>query len=65
MGFATDAIHGGDGYDDETGAVTPPIHLSTTFARRSVENGHTHATTTPQESTLRSLSPVSKEAATV
>ncbi|HUX07633.1 MAG TPA: PLP-dependent aspartate aminotransferase family protein [Acidobacteriota bacterium] len=39
MGFATDAIHGGDGNDDETGAVTPPIHLSTTFARHSVEEG--------------------------
>lgn len=39
MGFATDAIHGGDGHDDETGAVTPAIHLSTTFARHSVEKG--------------------------
>ncbi len=39
MGFATDAIHGGDGHKDETGAVTPPIHLSTTFARHSVEEG--------------------------
>ena len=39
MGFATDAIHGGDGHDEETGAVTPAIHLSTTFARHSVEKG--------------------------
>ncbi|UCH25339.1 MAG: aminotransferase class V-fold PLP-dependent enzyme [Trueperaceae bacterium] len=27
------AIHGGAGIDDATGAVTPPIHLSTTFVR--------------------------------
>jgi cystathionine beta-lyase/cystathionine gamma-synthase len=39
MGFATDAIHSGDGRDDDTGAITPPLHLSTTFARLSVEKG--------------------------
>jgi cystathionine gamma-synthase len=31
----TVAIHGGAGIDDATGALTPPIHLSTTFAREA------------------------------
>lgn len=38
MGFSTDAIHGGYKSDDDTGAVVTPLHLSTTFAWRAVEN---------------------------
>ena len=38
MGFSTDAIHGGDGHNKETGAVVPPLDLSTTFAWRGVES---------------------------
>ena len=33
MHFETKAIHSGAAIDDATGAVAPPIHLSTTFAR--------------------------------
>jgi cystathionine gamma-synthase len=33
MRFETKAIHSGAAIDDATGAVAPPIHLSTTFAR--------------------------------
>lgn len=33
MHFATTAIHSGAQIDSETGAVAPPIHLSTTFER--------------------------------
>jgi cystathionine gamma-synthase len=33
MHFETRAIHSGSGPDQETGAVAPPIHLSTTFER--------------------------------
>ena len=43
MGFSTDAIHGGQAPEDESGAVVPPLHLSTTFARRSVDS-HTRYT---------------------
>jgi cystathionine gamma-synthase len=33
MHFETKAIHAGSKIDEETGAVAPPLHLSTTFAR--------------------------------
>lgn len=33
MNFETTAVHAGMHIDDETGAVAPPIHLSTTFER--------------------------------
>ena len=33
MHFETTAVHAGMHIDDETGAVAPPIHLSTTFER--------------------------------
>jgi cystathionine gamma-synthase len=33
MRFETLAVHAGPGPDETTGAVAPPIHLSTTFAR--------------------------------
>jgi cystathionine gamma-synthase len=33
MRFETKAIHAGGATDDETGALAPPIHLSTTFER--------------------------------
>jgi len=35
-GFETRAIHAGQDPDAETGAVVPPIHLSSTFAQRAV-----------------------------
>ena len=35
-GFETRAIHVGQDPDVETGAVVPPIHLSSTFAQRAV-----------------------------
>lgn len=38
MGFATDAIHGDRSNNDELGAVVDPLHLSTTFAWRSVDD---------------------------
>ena len=34
-GFATRAVHVGQEPDPETGAVVPPVHLSTTFAQAS------------------------------
>src|SRR5512140_1970537 len=33
MHFETKAIHAGAGTDAETGAIAPPLHLSTTFER--------------------------------
>ena len=33
MHFETKAIHAGAHVDEETGAIAPPIHLSTTFER--------------------------------
>src|SRR6185436_13165540 len=33
MHFETKAIHSGSAVDTDTGAVAPPIHLSTTFER--------------------------------
>ena len=35
-GFETRAIHAGQDPDTGTGAVVPPIHLSSTFAHRAV-----------------------------
>src|SRR5437879_4134571 len=33
MHFETKAIHAGAAVDEETGALAPPLHLSTTFER--------------------------------
>ena len=33
MNFETLAVHGGGEHDETTGAIAPPLHLSTTFAR--------------------------------
>ena len=33
MHFETKAVHSGSKIDEETGALAPPIHLSTTFER--------------------------------
>jgi cystathionine gamma-synthase len=41
MRFETKAIHAGLHIDEETGAVAPPIHLSTTF-QRSEDGGESH-----------------------
>lgn len=35
MRFETKAVHSGAAADGETGAIAPPIHLSTTFERRA------------------------------
>ena len=35
MHIETLAVHAGHGVDRATGAVTPPIHLSTTFGREA------------------------------
>lgn len=35
-GFATRAVHAGQGPDPATGAVVPPIHLATTFAQDGI-----------------------------
>ena len=37
MHFETKAIHAGGHVDDQTGALAPPIHLSTTFARSGAD----------------------------
>src|SRR5438874_2152566 len=42
MHFETKAIHSGAEVDGETGAVAPPIHLSTTFQRRADDGQPTH-----------------------
>jgi cystathionine gamma-synthase len=42
MHFETKAIHSGAAVDGETGAITPPIHLSTTFERRADDGAPTH-----------------------
>ncbi|HEV7485636.1 MAG TPA: PLP-dependent transferase [Thermoanaerobaculia bacterium] len=41
MRFETKAIHSGAGADDETGAISQPIHLSTTF-ERTVQGAPSH-----------------------
>ncbi len=38
-GFATLAVHGSGGYDPHTGAVSPPIYQSSTFAFKSSQHG--------------------------
>ena len=38
-GFTTRAVHAGEHPDPTTGAVVPPVHLSTTFAFPSAEAG--------------------------
>ena len=42
MRFETKAIHAGAATDDETGAIAPPIHLSTTFERRAEDGEPAH-----------------------
>jgi len=42
MHFETKAIHSGAAVDEETGAVAPPIHLSTTFERRAEDGEPSH-----------------------
>src|SRR5213079_702842 len=42
MHFETKAIHSGAQVDEETGALAPPIHLSTTFERRADDGAPTH-----------------------
>jgi cystathionine gamma-synthase len=42
MRFETKAIHSGADADAETGAVVPPIHLSTTFERRAEDGTPAH-----------------------
>ena len=42
MHFETKAIHAGGHLDDETGAIAPPIHLSTTFARSAKDGQPLH-----------------------
>lgn len=39
LGFATRAIHHGYDAQDEQGALTPPLHLSSTFTFQNVEEG--------------------------
>src|SRR3954470_703780 len=46
MRIETIAVHGGHSPDPATGAVTPPIHLSTTFEREpdlSFRGGHLYS----------------------
>jgi len=38
-GFASLAVHGSGGVDEMTGAVSPPIYLSSTFAFRNSQHG--------------------------
>jgi cystathionine gamma-synthase len=42
MRFETKAIHSGADTDAETGAIAPPIHLSTTFERRAEDGTPSH-----------------------
>jgi len=42
MHFETKAIHSGAHIDEETGAVAPPIHPSTTFERRADDGEPSH-----------------------
>ncbi|HXH38130.1 MAG TPA: aminotransferase class V-fold PLP-dependent enzyme, partial [Thermoanaerobaculia bacterium] len=42
MKFETKAIHSGAETDSETGAIAPPIHLSTTFERRAQDGTPAH-----------------------
>jgi cystathionine beta-lyase/cystathionine gamma-synthase len=40
MGFATDAIHAGQGPDSATGAVTVPIYPTSTYAQEGLDNSN-------------------------
>ena len=42
MRFETKAVHSGAGADGETGAIAPPIHLSTTFERCAEDGSPAH-----------------------
>lgn len=42
MHFETKAIHAGGHADEETGAIVPPIHLSTTFERTAADGQPAH-----------------------
>jgi Cystathionine beta-lyases/cystathionine gamma-synthases len=42
MRFETKAVHSGAEVDGETGAIAPPIHLSTTFERRAEDGEPSH-----------------------
>ena len=42
MHFETKAIHSGADIDGETGAIAPPIHLSTTFERSAADGTPSH-----------------------
>jgi cystathionine gamma-synthase len=42
MRFETKAVHSGAGADGETGAISAPIHLSTTFERRAEDGAPAH-----------------------
>src|SRR5207244_5135770 len=42
MHFETRAIHAGGEVDEATGAVAPPIHLSTTFERSAADGAPMH-----------------------
>jgi cystathionine gamma-synthase len=56
MRFETLAVHAGHGVDPATGAVTPPIHLTTTFERAAdggFPHGHVYArSSTPTREAL-------------
>lgn len=55
MRFETLAVHAGHGVDPTTGAVTPPIHLTTTFERAedgSYPSGHIYARTSNPNRTM-------------
>src|SRR4051812_35787115 len=41
MRFETKAVHAGAAIDGETGAISQPIHLSTTF-ERTIDGGPSH-----------------------
>jgi cystathionine gamma-synthase len=42
MHFETKAVHSGGQIDEETGALAPPIHLSTTYERSAVDGSPAH-----------------------
>src|SRR5579872_561052 len=42
MHFETKAVHAGGETDESTGAIAPPIHLSTTFERKASDGSPSH-----------------------
>ena len=42
MHFETKAVHSGGQVDEETGAIVPPIHLSTTYERSATDGSPSH-----------------------